>query len=743
MHISVAIGETIFSKPAIRQPALWNDCVRAAVIMPYASHRALVALGVVLATLPGARAEEAGQAALPEPAIGLDTLSVTATKTAVPAVDALAGTSVVPRAALDRLQPGRLSEVLRDVPGVITQENRNDPAQAINIRGLQDFGRVNVLVDGARQDFQVSGHGANGVFYLDPELVGGVDVTRGPTATVYGSGAIGGVAAFRTRSIDDILAPDESAGFVQKQGFGTNGQRFVNSSALGARIGTAADVFGQFVFRDTAPYRDGAGLPVPDTGSELNAGLAKLTLRPAEGHALHDTALLQRFAFVNGGDTGAGARFANAVQADTVTFGYRFARPDVPLVDLSLDGYATTTRDALTFLQDSPRGLYGRLGTRAGDRLTYDLATAGFDAHNTARFETGPVAHALTLGGDGVANRVRTSDQAGGFGAAFTPSGRRELAGAFLQDEIRAAPWLRIVGALRHDGYRLDGGAYRARGARVSPKITVGVAPVGGLELYGTYAEGYRAPTITETLMEGIHPFPAFAILPNPALRPEVARTVEGGANLRADGVVGPEDALRAKLALFDTAVDGFIDMQAVGPAYYVPAIPGVPASICAARPGRFPCVIPARSYQYRNVARADLSGAELEGTYDWGRGFVSLAATHVDGRDRATRESLLTVPPDRIGTTLGLRFLADRLVVGTRLTLVEARTDLPAAAQSRATKAYGLVDLFATCAVTDRITADVAVQNVLDRRYRAYNDALASPGLAAKASLSIAFATR
>jgi len=743
LHISVAIGETIFSKPAIRQPALWNDCVRAAVIMPYASHRALVALGVVLATLPGARAEEAGQAALPEPAIGLDTLSVTATKTAIPAVDALAGTSVVPRVSLDRLQPGRLSEVLRDVPGVITQENRNDPAQAINIRGLQDFGRVNVLVDGARQDFQVSGHGANGVFYLDPELVGGVDVTRGPTATVYGSGAIGGVAAFRTRSIDDILAPDESAGFVQKQGFGTNGQRFVNSSALGARIGTAADVFGQFVFRDTAPYRDGAGLPVPDTGSELNAGLAKLTLRPAEGHALHATALLQRFAFVNGGDTGAGARFANAVQADTVTFGYRFARPDVPLVDLSLDGYATTTRDALTFLQDSPRGLYGRLGTRAGDRLTYDLATAGFDAHNTARFETGPVAHALTLGGDGVANRVRTTDQAGGFGAAFTPSGRRELAGAFLQDEIRAAPWLRIVGALRHDGYRLDGGAYRARGARVSPKITVGVAPVGGLELYGTYAEGYRAPTITETLMEGIHPFPAFAILPNPALRPEVARTVEGGANLRADGVVGPEDALRAKLALFDTAVDGFIDMQAVGPAYYVPAIPGVPASICAARPGRFPCVIPARSYQYRNVARADLSGAELEGTYDWGRGFVSLAATHVDGRDRATRESLLTVPPDRIGTTLGLRFLADRLVVGTRLTLVEARTDLPAAARSRATKAYGLVDLFATCAVTDRITADVAVQNVLDRRYRAYNDALASPGLVAKASLSIAFATR
>jgi len=56
---------------------------------------------------------------------------------------------------------------------------------------------------------------------------------------------------------------------------------------------------------------------------------------------------------------------------------------------------------------------------------------------------------------------------------------------------------------------------------------------------------------------------------------------------------------------------------------------------------------------------------------------------------------------------------------------------------------AYGLVDLCATGAVTDRITADVVVQNALGRRYRAYSDALASPGLVAEAALSIAFATR
>lgn len=714
--------------------------------MPHSSLRALLALGVPLLAPTVAEAQEAGPPPVrrqPEAEVGLDTLSVTSTKTAGAAVDALSGTSVVTREQIDRIQPSRLSDVLRDVPGVTTQENQNDPAQAINIRGLQDFGRVNVLVDGARQDFQTSGHSANGVFYLDPELVGGVDVTRGPTATIYGSGAIGGVAAFRTRSIDDILAPDETLGAVQKQGFGTNGQKFVNSTALGARIGTAADVFGQFVYRNNEPYRDGLGTLVRDTGNELTSGLAKVNVRPADGHEISGTALIQRFAFANAGTSNAGARFANAVQADTYTLGYRFARPDVPLLDFSIKGYATTTHNDLTFLSDTASGLYGRLGTRAGNRITYDLETAGFDAHNTARFDTGALAHALTVGGDYVENRVRTTDNAGGFGAAFTPSGQRTLAGAFVQDEVRYARWLRVIGALRYDTYELSGGAYRSSGDRVSPKITLGVSPFAGIELYGTYAEGYRAPSITETLVQGIHPFPAFGILPNPTLRPEVAHTVEGGVNLKYDAVLTQGDVFRAKLNVFRNEIDDFINIQTVGPTYFVPAIAGIPASICARIPGRFPCVIPVQSFQYLNIARAELSGVELEGAYDWGGGFVSLAATHTEGRDRATRQTLLTVPPDRISTTLGLRFLDDRLTVGTRLNLVEARTDLPAGATILATKAYGLVDLFASYRIDDRIKADFILQNAFDKRYTQYLNALANPGLVAKAAISIRFATR
>ena len=123
----------------------------------------------------------------------LDTITVTSGKTEDKVINDLAGSSVVTRRQIDLFQSSRISDVLQGVPGVAVQETGTDPGQAVNIRGLQDFGRVNVLVDGARQDYQVSGHGANGTFYLDPELIGQVDITRGPVSTVYGSGAIGGV----------------------------------------------------------------------------------------------------------------------------------------------------------------------------------------------------------------------------------------------------------------------------------------------------------------------------------------------------------------------------------------------------------------------------------------------------------------------------------------------------------------------------------------------------------------------
>ena len=87
------------------------------------------------------------------------------------------------------------------------QQRADDPGMAVNIRGMQDFGRVAVVIDGARQNFQRTGHQADGLVYMEPELLAGVDVVRGPVANIYGSGAIGGVVSMRTIDSHDILQP--------------------------------------------------------------------------------------------------------------------------------------------------------------------------------------------------------------------------------------------------------------------------------------------------------------------------------------------------------------------------------------------------------------------------------------------------------------------------------------------------------------------------------------------------------
>src|SRR3954469_12642868 len=166
----------------------------------------------------------------------LDEITVTASKTEQRAIDALAPASVITQDQIQLQQPSRLSQLFYNIPGVWMQDRGDDPSTAINIRGLQDFGRVAVVVDGARQNYQRSGHNANGSFFLDPELIGAIDITRGPTANIYGSGAIGGVASFRTKDINDVLRPGERWGVDMSGSYGSNNNRGMGSVFGGVRV---------------------------------------------------------------------------------------------------------------------------------------------------------------------------------------------------------------------------------------------------------------------------------------------------------------------------------------------------------------------------------------------------------------------------------------------------------------------------------------------------------------------------
>src|SRR4029453_3763568 len=132
--------------------------------------------------------------------------------------------------------------------------------------------------------------------------------------------------------------------------------------------------------------------------------------------------------------------------------------------------------------------------------------------------------------------------------------------------------------------YDLDSRTVSTGGDRFSPKITVGVTPGAGFTPYVSYAEGYRAPAITETLISGEHatgggpplfPCPGgtvglFCFLPNPNLRPEGGKNKEAGLNLKYNGVFTAGDSFRGKFNVFRNDVDDYIDLVGSTP---IPAI--------------------------------------------------------------------------------------------------------------------------------------------------------------------------
>jgi hemoglobin/transferrin/lactoferrin receptor protein len=205
-------------------------------------------------------------------------------------------------------------------------------------------------------------------------------------------------------------------------------------------------------------------------------------------------------------------------------------------------------------------------------------------------------------------------------------------------------------------------------------------------------------------------------------------------------------DSVRGKGTVFTNLVDNFIDLEQVGEPILTSFVPGVPNSACPSLP-RGLCM-PFQPFQYVNVAQARLSGVELESGYDWGAGFATFEGSAINGKNLETGMSLATVPPYRASATLGFRFLDDRsLVVGARFTAVGASPkNVPTATDGGGplpTAGYGLVDLFASYAYNDRVSANFSVNNLLNREYTQFLNIEPNPGLTVKGGITIKFAEK
>ncbi|MCQ8874702.1 TonB-dependent hemoglobin/transferrin/lactoferrin family receptor [Mesorhizobium sp. LMG17149] len=649
------------------------------------------------------KAEE--ENAAPAGATLLDKILVIS-RTGETAIESLASTSHVGQEQLDRRMATTPNEMLLGVPGVAAQADARRVSTSINIRGLQDFGRVAVIVDGARQNFQRSDHGTQSTFYIDPELVKSVDVIRGPVANTYGSGAIGGVVFFDTKDAGDFLKPEETwAGSVTGR-YESNGKGWTTSASGAYRLNENWDVLGNIVYRNYDDYKDGGGDTVKGTGFDVLSGLLKTTIRPADNSELK----LGWVGSSDGWNEISGGVPVNDVdlKSNTFTARYNITDEDKSWLDLHINtSYNKTNLDLTSLVPlnrfDPSTGLPVVLP--AGSTSTFDIGTTSIDIWNTSRFETAGIAHELTYGGDWAGDKVETGGTAGGD-SFYTPSGKRNVSGAYVQDKL-TWEWLEVIAGLRYDNYSLKDDTHETSGDRLSPRITVGVSPfdsasLAGLQFYGTYAEGYRSPSLSETLISGRHPAGVtFPFLPNPNLRPETGKTVEFGVNYKQDDILETGDALRIKAAYFNNDVEDYIDgvtLSRFDPTAGCPSGPGIP--IC---------------FQYQNFAKAKIDGFELEGVYDAGWGYAGLSASITDGHTisyKDVRADLLTIPSSQVTAQLGLRFLEDKLTVGGEVQYNGKPKGNPIAED------YTLVNAFASYQATDNLKIDFRADNLFDVKY-------------------------
>lgn len=183
---------------------------------------------------------------------------------------------------IERSRGTQAGDIFKSVAGVINGDNRNSGALDLNIRGMQGFNRVPVLIDGSQQQVTVyRGYaGVAGRSYIDPDMIGGIDIQKGPTGGAEGVGAIGGVVSMRTLNAEDIISGDKDWGIRLKGSFSDNsssppaafttgglrnGGRFLTACG-GGRTCTVQQLPSEFA-DETGMDRPSTGTPTGGSGS--------------------------------------------------------------------------------------------------------------------------------------------------------------------------------------------------------------------------------------------------------------------------------------------------------------------------------------------------------------------------------------------------------------------------------------------------------------------------------------------
>ena len=713
-----------------------------------ACFRAALIASTALAVAPFGIAQDADAPADDE--LREDTITVYGTSNPLPVFDYPGQVTVVDREALDTLAPSAISDALRDVPGLDFSGGPRRTGELPSIRGLSGQ-NVLILLDGARQSF-TSAH--DGRFFVDPELIGTAEVVRGPASALYGSGAVGGVLAFESVDAADLLRDGETWGARARLGYQSVNEETLASITAFTQQGDF-DGVASFGIRQSGDIRLASGADLP-SDDDIQTALLK------GSYALTDALTIegswQRFTNSaiepNNGQgtagTGDGVLDRNVdkdITTDTFRLGLDFNPVNNDWVDVSLTAYQTSS-DVDEFDATVPR------------TTVRDIETTGFSVRNASRFTIGTAETTLTFGGDWYKDeQTGTDDQTtdgtrGGF-----PNGDSEFMGVFAQLESviqTPAGQFVVIPGVRFDEFESSSSIapdQENSDDAISPRIAASFAPEGAewLRLFGSYAEGFRAPSINELYLDGVHfsiPHPvlfnpamgSFVLapnnfIPNPDLVPEETETVEFGVGVDFKQIFTSDDRFQAKVSYFETQADELINLS----------VNVVPAATCFAPPFFQPCDW--GTSESANVDQAELEGWEGELHYDSDRFFARASFSSIEGTNLEDGSDLGSLTPDRVALNLGLKVPEWNSRFGAR---VQHASDFEQRVSDGAggftlqdvRDGYVVVDVYASWrpSFVDGLRLDLGVDNVLDEEYDRTFAGATEPGANVKFTASWQF---
>lgn len=654
-------------------------------------------------------------------------------------------------------QATSVAAALEDIPNVDVRGGSRSIAQKPNIRGLSD-NRVVQVVDGVRQNFDLAHRGS---YFLPMSLIQEIEVIKGPSSSLWGSGALGGVVAMRTPNALDLLKNNDKFGVKIRQGYQTAN----NLSERDASVFAANDKFDVLIsafYNNADNLRIGKGNKLNNTAYKQFGGLSKFGWQindanrvelshretrfkqtaPSNNEVENELTneqikkQIEEFHRKNSGATlqqqikdfyaGLSSRFGSVsylsdqqIPDQSTVFNY-YLTPDNPYLNTHIALYNNKT------IEKEQRKV-------SGVKDQTKLTTRGINLRNSSE-----LSHiSFVYGVDYMRDKISTERGTNSSDAQFRAepyNANSNTTGVYLIAHIPLfGEKLLLSPSVRYDHYDTSSKTVKYKDKHLSPATKLTWKVTNWLDFSAKYNEAFRAPSMQERFVSGSH-FGASirggniinTFVANPNLRPETAKNKEITANLHFDSLFKQGDKFKIEATYFRNDVKDLINLKIFN----------------NPNGNSTPLPLPTKS-QYQNITNARLSGIELQAQYQTERLTLFTNYGSTKGKDKDSGEALSNIAASKIGVGADYALVKDKFTVGATITHYAAQHRVPKD-HAVTYPSYILTDLRATYAPLKgewkNLRLDFALENLFDRKYQPAFSLMEGTGRNAKISAVYSF---